>query len=223
VVSQGPAAAFVPGVGVVGTTGGDIDRHFDLAIVDRGAPRRIGVRVQLTPVLAGGPDGRLYVNDVGADTFTAYTIRGRTATLVAGPTTGACERGTVTFDATSARCGAATLTLGPTDPTTQWTLQTVDHTTPTDVQLASDRAFEPLEVRYDLADGSQLWLIPFSWTGRQHDTHYRTAVVTVSGTRAHAAQIDARVAGVDLVHHVIYGWGDINPLFPFDYTSLATR
>jgi hypothetical protein len=71
VVSQGPAAAFVPGAGVVGTIGGDADRHFDLAIVDRGTPRRIGVRVQFTPVLAGGPDGRLYVNDQGTNTFSA--------------------------------------------------------------------------------------------------------------------------------------------------------
>lgn len=215
IVSQPPAAAFVTGVGVVGTLAVDADRHFDLAIVGKGRPLTIGVRVQFTPVLAGGPDGHLYVADEGTGTFAAYSVRGGRATLVAGPVSGGCDTSTITFEPGSARCGSATLPLGTYNATTDWKRASLHDELPVDTQLGAGRTFEPGEVRYDLPDGIQLWLVPFSGGGVG-----RTAVIVLDHGHQQIAQVAARIAAVDLIHHVLYGWDGGDMLYAFDYSSL---
>jgi hypothetical protein len=213
IVSQPPAAAFVTGVGVVGTLAVDADRHFDLAIVGNGRARTIGVRVQFTPALAGGPDGRLYVADQGTGTFAAYAVRGGKATLVAGPVSGTCDL--ISFEHGTARCGASTLPLGTYSATTDWRLTLLHDELPADTQLGAGRSSEPGGVRYDLPDGIQLWLVPFSGGGAG-----RTAVIVLDHGHQQIAQVAARIAAVDVVHHVLYGWDAALVLHAFDYSSL---
>jgi hypothetical protein len=221
-------AAFVPGVGVIGVTGGAAKDTYELAIVDRGTPNKIGVRLHGGVHMVGGPDGRLYVNDVGASTFSAYEIHDGRATLVAGPVAGVwCEALEFPPGAAAAYCGDTTkLTLGPVDATNGWALFNSGHIwgyppgyTVSPPPYSYDHTMpEPFEQGYDLADGTRLWLFPYEGG---------TGVVFVSAGLQRTTAISASVACVDLVHHVIYAWDPVQTptetvaLRAYDYTALT--
>ncbi len=124
IVSQGPAAA---GIGtangdvVVVAEGIDADRNFAFRLVagDDREPVPLPIESRLTPVLAGGADGRLYVVDVAATTLSAYSMPdGRLIDEEDGAT---CSTPTVTRVAVS--CGPATIASGPVIASGDWWLQ----------------------------------------------------------------------------------------------------
>ena len=223
VVSQGPAAAFVPGVGIVGTTSGDVERHFDLGVIDHGAGHRIGVRVGLTPALVGGPDGRLYVADIVADRLSAYRIVGGVAKLVARATAkGACEQIEVGPSAVS--CGDASILLGPTRVGPQFTVGHLDPSSTTSIELDGATAACTVYVvcqRWDLGNGRELWALEVDWT--DPNKPYQTALVTRSPSGQYSAVlIDGQVAALDPATSVMYAWTDIARLSTYDLAHLLS-
>ena len=223
VVSQGPAAAFVPGVGIVGTTGGDVDRHFDLAVIDHGAERRIGVRVTLTPALVGGPDGRLYVADIGDLRLSAYRIVGGVAQLIARPTVKAgCEQ--IEVGPSAVTCGAASIPLGPTRVGPQFTVGRLDGSSTTSIHLAGAAApcatFTGCQ-RWDLGNGRELWALEVDWADPNEPT--QTALVTRSPSGQYSAVlIDGQVAALDPATSVMYAWTDLDRLSTYDLAHLIS-
>jgi hypothetical protein len=223
VVSQGPAAAFVPGVGIVGTTGGDADRHFDLAVIDHGVARRIGVRVTLTPGLIGGPDGRLYVSDIGDDRLSAYRVVGGVARLEARPTAkGGCEQ--IEVGPSEVTCGDASIPLGPIRVGPQFTVNHLDGSATTPVHLADATApcttFMGCQ-RWDLGKGRELWAVEVDWTDPNKPT--QTALVTRSPSGQYSAVlIDGEVAAFDPATRVVYAWTDLDRLSTYDIAHLVS-
>jgi hypothetical protein len=222
VVSQGPAAAFVPGVGIVGTTGGDTDRHFDLAVINHGVGRRIGVRVTLTPAMIGGPDGRLYVSDIGADRLDAYRIAGDVAQLVArAPVKAGCEQ--IEVGPSAVTCGDASIPLGPTRVGPQFTVGHLDASATTQIHLPDATApcttFHGCQ-RWDLGNGRELWALEVDWTDPNKPA--QTALVTHSPSGQYSAVlIDGWVAAVDPEARVAYAW-TIATLSTYDLAHLLS-
>ena len=222
IVSQGPAAAYVPGVGVVGTTRGDADRHFELAIVtDPNAPL-IGVGVRLTPTLTGAPDGRLYVVD--GDALSAYSFSNGIATRTDGPIGVGTGCKTIDVSATYVTCNQASIALGPIIDTTSWTTSNLDRPEPANVvfkDVTPDCAtfFDPGCETWTIATGTQLWALQYEWN-ESGNNFYRTALIAKTDGRVSTTLIDGLVAALDPAGRVLYAWSSFNDLVTYDLANL---
>jgi hypothetical protein len=224
VVSQGPAATFLQGVGVIGTTGGDADRNFDLAVVGPGAPISIGVSVQLTPLLAAGPDGRLYVVDIGRQTFTAYDIVDHRAAVAVGLVTATCS--TIEFSEDNASCGDVTLRLGPPATEPSWTRYADsldDHpnivfggpTPPIDQQAPGQLL--------TFSDRHTIWFVPLTGQGATGVATY-TALVGDENGHPWTAVVPGTLAAYDQATGTVYTFDSVTlgELDAFAVTPPAT-
>lgn len=220
VVSQGPAAAFIAGVGIIGTTGGDADRHFDLAVIGVGTERRIGVRVRLTPAMVGGPDGRLYVADSDLR-LSQYRIVGGRAKLTGRTANNAvCDQ--IEVGQLTVSCGAASIPLAPVRVGPQFTVDRLDQTSTKPIRFVGATVacltYTGCQ-RWDLGNGRELWTLEIEW----HDRNLlpQTALVAhwPSGQDT-AMLINGSVAAFDPASNVLYAWTDIARLSTFDLAHL---
>lgn len=223
VVSQGPAAAFVPGVGLIGTIGGDADRNFDLAVVSDPTAAMIGVRVTFTPTLTGASDGRLYVVD---GSLSAYSFSAGKATRTAGPIDVGTGCKTIDVTTTDVVCGQASIALGPVVDSMRWTTTNLDHVELSHLAFIGvtddcTTFYIPGCETWTLANGSQLWALQIEW----HDSgnnYSRSALITRVGGRSSTVLIDGLVAGFDPAESVLYAWRTTSDLVTYDLSSLMS-